>query len=110
MGFDDRPGGGAQAPPQPVAAHRRAGPDNSEGGARDGQAVAHRTKPEAAAANVDAVRTQCSEAAPPAQAVPPVHRGPVGVRRLRPLRRRALRTCRPPGVDIRMRNPCVLRR
>jgi hypothetical protein len=59
MGFDDRPGRSAQAPSQPVAAHRRARPDNSESGARDCQAVAHRAKPQAAPANVDAERTQC---------------------------------------------------
>ena len=37
-------------------------------------------------------------------------RGPVGVRCFRPLRRRALSTLRPPGVDIRIRKPWVLRR
>jgi hypothetical protein len=48
--------------------------------------------------------------ASPGKAMPPVHRVGAGVRRLRPLRRRALSTWRPPGVAMRMRKPCVLRR
>lgn len=48
--------------------------------------------------------------ASPGKAMPPVHRVGAGVRRLRPLRRRAFSTWRPPGVDMRIRNPCVLRR
>ena len=50
------------------------------------------------------------KATSPTQAMSRDHRGGAGVRRLRPLRRRALRTWRPPGVDMRMRKPCVLRR
>lgn len=39
-----------------------------------------------------------------------LHRTGAGVRRSRPFRRRRLMTRTPPGVDIRARNPCVLRR
>ena len=49
--------------------------------------------------------------ASPGKAMPRVHRvGAEVARRLRPFRRRALSTWRPPGVAMRMRKPCVLRR
>ncbi len=54
----------------------------------------------------------CCEAASAAEDSRPRgrgHRGGAGVRRLRPLRRRALSTARPPGVDMRVMNPWVLR-
>jgi hypothetical protein len=54
--------------------------------------------------------THCGEAPTPTEPAPFRQRGPVGVRRFRPFRRRALSTLRPPGVDIRARNPWVLRR
>jgi len=57
-----------------------------------------------------APRAHRRDASAAAKAKPAVHRGAAGVRRLRPLRRRAFSTCLPPGVAMRARKPCVLRR
>jgi hypothetical protein len=57
-----------------------------------------------------AMRAHTGEPAASTENVLAAQRGPVGVSRCRPLKRRAFRTLRPPGLAMRMRNPWVLRR
>ena len=101
----------SQAPPQAVAHHR----SREVLGDRDPDpGVTHRVGLHLDAENL------IPSAPPPrphgpkvrgvAESVLGLHRTGAGVRRLRPLRRRRLRTRTPPGVDMRARNPCTFLR
>ena len=105
-GGPPRAGGGGAGCGAPPSAAR---PARSRRGRRRGRwRRAARARPAEEARTPSG--TDGGKATSPTQAMSRDHRVGAGVRRLRPLRRRALSTWRPPGVDMRMRNPWVLRR
>lgn len=103
-----------QAPPDAVAHHRSAQPAPHREADPDGRPLApegphrHQVRRASAPRPEDPV-----EVAPQGEPVEP-RRPPSGlqrtVKRARPLARRRFNTLRPPGVDIRRRNPCTRRR
>jgi len=99
-----------QAAAEQVALNGRAHPHQRVAHAGHLEVVASKLRSHPGCGAARSRAPHCGKATSPLQAMPRDHRGGAGVRRLRPLRRRALSTWRPPGVDIRMRNPCVLRR
>jgi hypothetical protein len=102
--------GGPEPPPDSIAGH---------GTPYSGHRQPDASRPHRVHRGVDAhdpdlgeaaFRPHGGEPAPSTQRALVAQRGPVGVSRWRPFRRRALRTLRPPGVAMRTRKPWVLRR
>jgi hypothetical protein len=107
---EQRGHGGTEPAAEQVAAYRRAQTDQREADAGNVEPIAGELDAHTVGRGTQPSGPDRGKATSPTQAMSRDHRGGAGVRRLRPLRRRALRTWRPPGVDMRMRNPCVLRR
>jgi hypothetical protein len=95
---------------RPVALHGGASTEHGKPGAENVETIGHHSHAYETLAAFDARATDGGEPAASAQAMAAVHPVFAGVKRFRPLRRRALRTCLPPGVAMRTRKPCVLRR
>ena len=105
----------AQPAPDPVPDHRPPDrPGNDESHPRDLTAVGRDLDAEGPGRGAGAPLADGGEGPRPAEAMTPLHRDAhrtgAGVSCLRPFRRRALITCRPPGVDIRIRKPWVFLR
>ncbi len=94
----------------PVSFHSGASSEHGQPGAENVETVGQHAHTDETVAALDARATDSGKSAASTQAVAAVHPVFAGVKRFRPLRRRALSTCLPPGVAMRTRKPCVLRR